>query len=37
MPENVNVGSVDAAVASEEFGNWLAKITAPTASATIRP
>ena len=37
MPERLNVGSRSLEVAFEEFGNWLAKTTAPTASATIRP
>ena len=37
MPERLNVGTVVLEMALEEFGNWLAKTTAPTASATTRP
>jgi hypothetical protein len=31
MPERPKVGSVEEAVAFEALGNWLAKMTAPTA------
>jgi hypothetical protein len=34
-PERLKVGKWSAEVAFEEFGNWLAKTTAPTANATI--
>jgi hypothetical protein len=36
-PERLNVGTVVLEIALEEFGNWLAKTTAPTASITTSP
>jgi len=37
MPERLKVGNVVGEMAFEEFGNWLANKTAPTARLTTRP